>query len=366
MPYVSDATVNWANGVLRNGSFSARKAMLTTNAVLPPSGGIKLAAIAGPNAEFKDVVALDYSKLKIGAASDSIAFIKLRPNEKNEVGAMTFVMKSPQDLPSVASRVGWTAVWWLPWQNSHIVKIKIRSAVTEPNIIIGGGADPVPNPPIFFTAAINGCSVFAVGDTQAPSMYHGGSDGPMAKRGEHDANELTEAAWRRLLGRVGTVKNVKGIGKTDYVTELNPHPANDDDRLRVGGLKTTTAANNLEQDLLARGGLTNVTVMPFGMVFGLRDDHTNNWTMTLTKNAFVSCKRMKVVSTKRLFRSPKITNVVEGEIRNERKYDADGTLTETVVVTESAIQSCHALGFQDFFPGLGAAHMHNVSTIHVV
>lgn len=360
MPYASDETVKWANKVLSTGGFQARKAMLTTNPVLPPSGGITLAAITGhAGRAFDAVVKLNYSKLKIGAASDSIKFIKLRPNEKNEVGAMTFVMKNPDELPTVASRLGWTAVWWLPWQNSHVVKIKIRSKLTDPTIAMGLGVAPVDNPDIFFTAAINGCSVFAVGDTKAPSLYHGGVDGGMTVR---NPNETTEAAWRRLLGRIGSAKNIQGIGKSDYVSELNPNPADDDDRLRVNNFKTTTAANALEQNLLLRGNLTNISVSPFGMVFGLRDI-SNDWAMTLVKNAHVSYRRIHVVRKKRFLRSDKVRQVDRGEIRHARTYDAEGDVTTQVSTVEQASQYCVTLGFQDFFPGAGQVMMHNLNQI---
>jgi hypothetical protein len=211
LPYADQATIDAAINTLSNGTTAQRKTLLTTNPFMPPSGGIKFRTVNPAAEKFAEVVRLDYSKLKIGAASDSIAFIKLRPNEKNEIGAITFTMKTPADLPTVASRNGWIAVWWLPWQSDHIVKIKIRSNVTDAIINCGNGVDPVNNPPIFFTAAINGCSVFAVGATQSPSMYHGGADVMSAR----NANEVTEDAWRRLIGRAVTQKNVQGIGKKD-------------------------------------------------------------------------------------------------------------------------------------------------------
>jgi hypothetical protein len=361
MPYADQATVDHAKQILANGTAAQRKTLLTTNPILPPSGGIRFKAVNPLAAEFKDVVKLDYSKLKIGAASDSIAFIKLRPNEKNEIGAITFSVKTPAELPTVRSRTDWTAVWWLPWQSEHIVKIKIRSNVTDPVINCGHGVDPVNNPPIFFTAAINGCSVFAAGDARNPSMYHGGVDGAMTVRGD---NELTEAAWLRLLGRVNSLKNIQSIGKTDYISEMKPqtkwtNPLQAHDKTDRTSFETQ-GSRDFTAELEGRGSLTNVTVQPWGMVFGLRDAN-DNWEMTLVKNAFV--RYQKIQRKKRFLRRDKITHL--GETRTGRTYNSDGDETLGAAVQCPDIHNCHTLGYQDFFPGVGAAQMHDLTQIVV-
>jgi len=362
MPYVSDETIRWANRVLETGSYHARKDLFIKNPILPPSGGISLVALGRPATDkFSDVVTLDYGKLKIGGAEESVKFIKLRPNEKNEVGAMTFVMKSPTELPDAPSRIGWTPIWWLPWQNKHIVKIKIRNVATDPTIAIGGGVLPVPNPAIFVTAAINGCSVFSVGDSKFPSLYHGGSDGEVTVRAP---TETTEAAWERLLGRLGGGKNVQGVGKSDYVAELNATPTDINARVKSGTYNSTNAAIALEQELARRGTLTNISVSPWGMVFGMRDTG-GDWTMSLVKNAFVMYRRIKVTHKKRFLLKDKVITKHEGEIRDTRTYDADGNARIQANINEQAIQTCISLGYQDFFPGRNAATMYNLRTITV-
>jgi hypothetical protein len=364
MPYVSDETVLWANGVLAKGSFHALKSLFTTHPIVPPSGGINLAAVG-----LAGDLPFDYSKLKIGSAANSIKFIRLRPNEKNEIGAMTFVLKSPADLPTVASRVGWKPIWWLPWQSCHIPKIKIRSLATDPTIDAGVGIDPIPNPDLFVTAAINGCSVFAVGDTKFPSLYHGGVDGEFSVR---DPAETTEEAWRRLLGRTNKNGkqnyNVQGVGKTDYISELDADATDVNKRFRYNGATTTRAAAALEQQLEQRGTLTNVMVSPWGMVFGLRD-LAGDWTMTLVKNAFVRYHRIQLIHKKRVLSPDKVITRHVGEFRANRTYDGSGNLTSPPVkkkhLTEQAIQNCVSLGYQDFFPGRGAVTMHNLNQVNV-
>lgn len=356
MPYTPQDVIDRSNQVLSSGNTVDIRRLLTTQPILPPAGGISLAALGQTDRKFSDVVKLDFSKLKITSAAHSVMFIKLRPNAKNEIGAMTFALKSPSDLPTVVSRQGWAPVWWLPWQNSHLVKMKILGAAAVPSIAIGGGVAPVANPGIFFTAAINGCSVFAVGDATAPSLYHGGVDGDFTAR---TPTEKTEDAWRRLLGRVHSTKNIGGVGKTDYIKEL-PSGANES-----GRLQTTNAAIALESTLQQNGSLTNVSVRPFGMVFGLRDAG-GNWTMTLVRNALVTYHRLVTTSKARFLRKPKTRTVTQGEKLPTRFYDNAGDLTQEQPATaETAIQTCVTLGYHDFFPGATHVTLYDTRTIQI-
>lgn len=363
MPYASDSLVAHANKVLSTGGYQAKSYLLTSTPVLPPSGGIRLAEIGHAGEDFATVVNNSYSKLKIGNATDAVKFIRMRANAKNEIGALTFNVKSASELPDAASRVGWTPIWWLPWQDRHIVKIKILDVATTPVINFPLPIEPVANPNLFFTAAINGCSVIAVGATAAPSIYHGGLDGDtMVTR---HVGETTEDAWQRLVGRLGGAKNVQGVGKTEYVAELDATPTDPNARFTVNGAKTTRDADAFEKNLIARGSLTNVSVSPFGMVFGLRDS-TGAWQLSLVKNANVGYQRITNVTKKRFLRSAKTVQVIKGELRDDRFYDASGNLTSTNVSTvERKINTCVVLGYKPFFPGVGAAHMYDMNQIQV-
>lgn len=347
MPYVSKQTVNASNIALSTGNYLQRRTLLTTQPVCPPDG-----VVGG--------VTSDYSKLKIGNAEDCIKFVKFRPVEKNELGAMTFVMKDAADLKTVASRAGWTAIWWLPWVSKHLVKIKIRSLAAMAQLQIAAD-DPIANPDLFFTAAINGCSVFAVGSADGPSVYHAGVGGAMEQRLDH---ETTEAAWERLLNR----PNAMGVGKTDYVSELRSPTSRDGDRITSGPLKikTTRAAAALEKQLAKNKYLSNVSVSPFGMVFGMRDAN-GDWTMSLVRNATISCQRLVVVDTKKRFLLPdkKIT-AKSTETFRDRTYDADGNVTKAALATNhSQAVNTVVLGYQDFFPGRGVVAMRRPKQIQV-
>ena len=53
-------------------------------------------------------------------------------------------------------------IFFLPWAADHVVKIKL----SDPRVNPGGDVK------IFFTAAVDGCSVFVEGDPSNPTVYH--------------------------------------------------------------------------------------------------------------------------------------------------------------------------------------------------
>lgn len=347
MGFVSKQIVNASNNTLATGSFAQRQTLFTSQSICPPSG--KLSAAAA-----------DYGKAKIGTAEESIKFIKFRPQEKNELGSLTFVMKDAADLKTVASRHGWTAVWWLPWASKRIAKIKIRSFATMPSLQIGAD-DPIPNPELFFTAAINGCSVFVVGNPDGPSVYHAGVNGALEQRQDH---ETTEAAWERLVDRQGAMS----VGKTDYVSELRAGNSADTDRITSGplNLKTTRAAVALETKLGKNKKLSSIGVAPFGMVFGMRDAG-GNWTMTLVRQATVTYRQLVVTGIKKRFLLPdKKIREWQGESRRDRTYNEDGQVNKADQEVQFAVRTTTVvLGYMDFFPGRAVAHMKQPSQIQI-
>lgn len=186
----------------------------------------------------------------------------------------------------------------------------------------------------------------------------------MKQRG---ANETTEAAWMRVVGRLGGAKNVQGVGRSEYVAELAPTLADPNARLTVNDEKTTQNALQFEQNLLARGSLTSIKVSPFGMVFGLRDA-TDNWELALVKNANYSYRSLHAVTKKRFVRSNKTVTVERGEVRQPLFFNADGSSNlnpQPVNTTDQAFNHCVALGFKTFFPGVGAVQMHNFNQINM-
>lgn len=169
-------------------------------------------------------------------------------------------------------RPGWAPVYFLPWDSA--------GAVVRLRIPRKGESDP--DPDIFLTAAINGCSVFVQGDADAPTVYHAGgytgeSDHNQAARfwREALASHLRSSARARARGAVGGEVN-----KTQYVTTPGT----------VGNSTTPRAQQYetwLKQKLDKTGRFTITMVNPWGCVMGIRTGTT--WSFYLQENATVVC-----------------------------------------------------------------------------
>jgi hypothetical protein len=363
MPYASQETIDRVTNVLLRGNHAMKRAVLRETPINPPHGSTSMFDEALKTRAF--------TKLKITDTADMICFIRFGAVDRDQVGALTFITRTPQDLPTTASRAGWIPCWFLPWTSGHMIKMKIASAATSPVLNLGPGIDPVPNPDLFFTAGINGCSVFAVGTADMPSVYHGGIDPGSGLTMPLQPNETTEMAWQRLVGRAGGVKYVGSVGKHDYVTELNNAATTDDgDRLRDPGGRTTRLAMDLQTRLNATGQLTRVSVSPWGAVFGLRDPATNAWQMTLVQNATAVYQRIVVKTTKRFLRSDKVVTQHVGEARPNMglmrtpdgladltRGNGDPTMTDCATVAN--------LGYKEFFPAGGVASVRAVDLTQV-
>lgn len=364
MPLASQETIDRVTNVLLNGNYQMKQAVLRSTPISPPHGDVSMFT----NAQLR--TGAFGAKLKLAQVDDMIRFIKLGPVERDFVGALTFITRTPAQLPTAASRLGWVPCWFLPWFSGKILKLKISDVATTPTInFVGGGIASIPNPGLFFTAGINGCSVFAIGAAATPSLYHGGVDPGSGVGMPLLANETTEAAWRRLLGRGATVKFVGSVGKSDYISELNPAAADDTDRLRYNTFKTTTLAKQLEQRLEVNPNLTKLTVAPWGAVFGLRDG-AGAWSFTLTKHASVTARKITIITKKRFLRSDKVTRVERGEMRPSTTVvrDAHGFVDLTdpgTVLAEQDHATCVNLGFSEFFPGAGAAAVRNLTNTQI-
>jgi hypothetical protein len=364
MPFASQEMIDRVTNALLNGNYSIKQAVLRSTPISPPHGDVSMFTTA------QLTTGAFGAKLKLAQVDDMIRFIKFGAVERDFIGALTFATRTPAQLPSAASRQGWVPCWFLPWFSGKILKLKISDIATDPVINFAGpGIEPVSNPNLFFTAGINGCSVFAIGATATPSLYHGGLNPGSGMTIPLLPNETTEAAWRRLLGRGATVKFVGSVGKSEYVSELNPGAVDDDDRLRHNSYKTTKLAQDLEKRLEVNPNLTKVIVAPWGAVFGLRDV-AGAWNFTLVKHASVNARKVTVTVKKRLFRSNKVTRVESGEARPSATVvrDAYGFVDISdpgTVLSEQDHATCVSLGFSEFFPGAGVASVRNLTNTQI-
>lgn len=395
MPHFDLARLAALGNTLKTGSAAAISAALETTPVVPPDGlaiisrmkekqtGVVGAAWQDPAKDAKTNVsqpAAAFSKLKYTNSGDMLGFIEMGlPRAPEFIGAATFDVKVNVQIASAAQVAGRIPCWWLPWLSQHIIKIKIASLATTPTIDLGGTKGSVPNPGLFFTAAINGCSVFAVGSPQNPSLYHAGITGTLEKAlGNTEFTRLggtSEAVWRNLLGRAGSAKPIGETNRGRYVAERTSATASDTDRYHPTSnpdLYTTFEALRFEATLNRRNDISAVEVTPWGAVFGVRDG-AGNWSFTLVRNATVTYYHL-VKKYKYFFSKPVPTAVGEKRLDTGR-MNPDGSAHDLsgldkkgkeAAYAERAYSMCVNLGHEQFFPGGGAAVYHDHNTIQII
>lgn len=165
-------------------------------------------------------------------------------------------------------------IYFLPWDTKGaIVRLRIPPK----------GSVPGPDPDIFITAAINGCSVFVQGDPTSPTVYHAGGD-----TGQSDHNQAARY-WRDMLHRIIDEKDRRGgfgqvmaeVNKTHYIKTPGT----------TGNMSTPTAERH-ERELKARlardGRVTLTFINPWGCVMGIR--RGDRWSFYLQENGTVICQ----------------------------------------------------------------------------
>jgi hypothetical protein len=104
------------------------------------------------------------SLLSMTKDSRKVAWSNLESSGGNKYALKMFSMKQvpPTDQGN------FLPVWFLPWFSDHVTRMTIPAKATVPATM--------PNPDIFFTSALTGCSVFVEGPATSPTIYHGGFD----------------------------------------------------------------------------------------------------------------------------------------------------------------------------------------------
>lgn len=187
---------------------------------------------------------------------------------------------------SITPVANWNPVYFLPWKPQCMVHMTIPRKGTRPNI--GGIAQP--DPDIFFTSAINGCSVFFQGTPDNPKIYHCGGDPdyPSAIKRPDDAATF----WRNLVQQHGDATRgaIRGeVNKTQYITDVDTSDA---------ALKTTAHSRSYAEWLKSDVAKTIriKEVKPWGSVFGFRVG--NNWEFYLQENATITYATITKQKTK--------------------------------------------------------------------
>ena len=111
-----------------------------------------------------------------------------KSNEGKDVFTFRFLPDSLKDMSNFA---GYRPIWFLPWADLNIIRLTIP---------VKGTSNP--DPDIFFTAAINGCSVFVQGSARHPTVYHAGG---VTNYAINDAVRF----WREAVGILLLTINVR-------------------------------------------------------------------------------------------------------------------------------------------------------------
>lgn len=153
--------------------------------------------------------------------------------------------------------------YFLPWYDQKIISLTIPTMPTY-----GGG------PRYFFTAAINGCSVFIKGTAQNPTIFHAGGKTVKPGKDPKDGAKF----WREMMKTRTETKTGKLMGevnKTMYVTD------------RKDKLLGTANSRLFEQWLKQNpNGFRIEDVSPHGCVFGRRE--SGLWTFFLQENVTIT------------------------------------------------------------------------------
>jgi hypothetical protein len=340
MPSFTQAELDLLTLTLKAPGNMERKLDLLRRIPMSPPDGTAMGyrdpykSAADPSASIK---AIKFSKIKIEEDEYKIAFIRLVVATRDKPGALSFEVKYAPDLPTAAERANYVPIWFLPWQSGHMTKLKL-SPPGNP-VLTDRAGNTLPNPDLFFTAAVSGCSVFARGGGDQPSVYHGGYDGKLADDEVYGATGLSKfggssaSFWRQVVDgmvygpgmkaaataggkfvagalvpdgsysyRIETARDLSdmqlkdrtGTGKTskvgrDNFSEINTtHYTNDDGRYTTANSRAFEAWLQRTQ----RDQIRVEVVSPFGCVFGLRDA-AHKWSFYLQESVTVTSRKLR-------------------------------------------------------------------------
>jgi hypothetical protein len=177
---------------------------------------------------------------------------------------------------------GWVPVWFLPW-NTKGAAIRLT---------IPTRTDANPGPKLFFTAAINGCSVFFQGTAQNPTIYHCGGDtgqGVDSMGGAEFWQEIMQEfiAFDAARGKNKGALAANEVNKTHYIKTPGVGKGLAKAPLRPGEGTSTPAAMAYRRWLKDenRNVLKIEQISPWACVLGVRTG--DNWQFYLQENATV-------------------------------------------------------------------------------
>jgi len=254
----------------------------------------------------------------------------------NEKGAITFK----------AGQTG-VPIYFLPWESLSLVSLAIPDT---------GGAFYDPDDPdfpgLFFTAAINGCSVFVKGSPHRPEIFHAGINGDFSA--SVDAVEFWRERLTTILRRQGPggghIGAVREVNKRDYIRD----PRNSDP-------STTATAMAYETWLKSNqaGEFRVQMVSPWACVFGIR--YGRAWTFYLQENATVSLLRYvkkdqtEVVRVNDARTQRKMKGTGEAVTEESHKQKVFGPFSRTQTIYMMRQDASRPQVIREFYPSGGGS-----------
>lgn len=218
---------------------------------------------------------IDFKAIATGKKVAMVNLVKRDLSKPGNEGGETIDVFGTFDIDP---KKKWVPAYYLPWDEGgaivHMTIPKQGTISSESHVL---------DPDIFFTAAINGCSVFIQGTPENPTIYHAGGD---TKRGDDMARGA--AFWREVLTNFADLSKGKfqtEVNKMDYIK--TPGQVGSDGKL------TTANANTYEKWLKDKYKTTLDVkfVTPWGCVLGYRYD--GKWKFYLQENATIAFMRLK-------------------------------------------------------------------------
>ena len=194
-------------------------------------------------------------------AGGGVRFTHIIPHPApNFAGAMCLRINTDGTQPDTS----WLPIHWLPWFSQQIIEYKIPPV---PSSLVEPPEDSFPR--LFFTAGINGCSVFVRGEADSPTISHAGITGTLKR----PAGQF----WRDQMTATGVDLGgfkIKGeVNRADYMwNDLKESKLADD------FLKWKSSDSN--------GKFTLENRSPFGCVFGIM--YGRHWTFYLQESILMA------------------------------------------------------------------------------
>ncbi|HBP19080.1 MAG TPA: hypothetical protein DEA08_15000 [Planctomycetes bacterium] len=206
---------------------------------------------------------------KAAVASDGVERVSLEKLSRTPATGGTFTTKKHSIVLRFVDAGGFLC-HFLPWDD--------RGGAVYMELDDSG-------PNIFFTAALSGCSVMVDGNADNPTVYHFGcetwTDSNYVEAGNvgppmNETHQLWEDLFRHHAGHAPQHL----IDKRNYVNDFNPN-------------FTTANSRQFETQCQNDKGDPAAQALPWGIVFGLRDDN-DDWAFYLQENATFRYKKKEV------------------------------------------------------------------------